>query len=344
MTDSAAPSIAALTAARFPRFAGPALALEPLEKGGSDRKFHRLRAPDGETVIFVQYGSLREENRHYVEIGAFLEEAGVRVPRMYLHEPLEGRIWMEDLGDTDLWAYRHGPWPLRRALYEATLREVRALHTAARRHPERVAGLGLQPAFDGDLYRWEQEYFLTHCLGRHLGEPAAGASQAALDALAQELASLPRLLVHRDFQSQNVVVKEGVPCLIDFQGMRFGLPQYDLASLLLDPYVDLSEGERAALLEFYVGLMRAEGESVDVAAFERVYLMCAAQRLMQALGAYGFLGHEKGRADFLAHVPVALPRLLEVWGRLGGFEELAQRVCVAGERAGLRIRADGLTT
>ncbi len=342
MTDPTLQHIALLTGERFPQYAAHTLTLEPLEKGGSDRKFYRLSAPGRESLIFVQYGQLREENRHYVEIGAFLAEAGVRVPAMLLHEEMEGRIWMEDLGDTDLWACRNEPWAVRRGLYEATLREVRRLHTAAARLPEALASLKLQPPFDERLYDWEQQYFFTHCLGRHLGikdVPSVG----VLEQMAVELAGLPRLLVHRDFQSQNIVLKAGVPCLIDFQGMRFGLPQYDLASLLLDPYVDLSGEEQAGLLAFYIGLVRAGGEVVDEGLFERTYWLCAAQRLMQALGAYGFLGYERGRADFLAHIPVALPRLLTVWARLDGMQELAGLTAEAARRAGLRIGPDGGT-
>jgi hypothetical protein len=342
VTDHPLSHIARLTAEHFPQYSPDTLVLEPLEKGGSDRKFYRLKAEAEESLIFVQYGQLREENKHYVEIGAFLDEAGVRVPKMLRHEEAEGRIWMEDLGDTDLWAFRSQPWSERRPLYEATLREVRLLHTAARRLPLAVAALKLQSPFDEALYAWEQQYFFTHCLGRHLGVEAASGKERLAE-VATELAGLPRLLVHRDFQSQNVVVKAGGPCLIDFQGMRFGLPQYDLASLLLDPYVSLSAEEQAALLAYYVGLVRSEGEAVDERDFERVYWLCAAQRLMQALGAYGFLGHERGRADFLAHIPVALPRLLAVWARLDGLQELGRLTAEAARRAGLRIGPDGGT-
>jgi aminoglycoside/choline kinase family phosphotransferase len=107
--------------------------------------------------------------------------------------------------------------------------------------------------------------------------------------------------------------------------------------------VELSDGEQAELLAFYMGLVRAGGEAVNEAAFERTYWLCAAQRLMQALGAYGFLGYERGRADFLAHIPVALPRLLAVWARLDGMQELAGLAAEAGRRAGLRIGPDGGT-
>jgi hypothetical protein len=105
--------------------------------------------------------------------------------------------------------------------------------------------------------------------------------------------------------------------------MRFGLPQYDLASLLLDPYTCLTETERESLLRFYCSLGPSSGEGCSE-DFDRIYALCAAQRLMQALGAYGFLGYEKGKSNFLAHIPVALPRLTSILERIGGFDELIQ--------------------
>lgn len=327
---SLAPEILDLTRACFPDFGAAPIEVVPLEKGGSDRKFYRLKTGATPSLIYVQYGSQKEENRHYVEIGAFLEKAGVRVPKMYRHELEHGRIWMEDLGERDLWSFREEPWEVRRPLYEATLREVLQLHSAAKGGlPAGHESLILQPPFDANLYRWEQDYFFQNCLGRHFGRSPESTAliKAKLEGLAEELAGLPRVLVHRDFQSQNVVIRGTEPCLIDFQGMRFGLPQYDLASILLDPYVSLTSREREELLGFYCRSLRALGDDPGQ-DFRRVYALCAAQRLMQALGAYGFLGYEKGRTEFLKHIPVAIERLESV---LHGAPELSELGALLGE-------------
>jgi aminoglycoside/choline kinase family phosphotransferase len=314
-----------ISAVHFPSLNGAKLEVEPLEKGGSDRKFYRIRAEGDRPIIFVQYGNQREENKHYVEIGSFLANAGVRVPKMYHHDIAGGRIWMEDLGETDLWTYRNQPWDQRRPLYEATLREVARLHSTESRLALCSQPLSLQPGFDERLYLWEQDYFFTHCLQGHFGltEEVVSDSKPALQAIARELASIPRMLVHRDFQSQNVVILNGEPCLIDFQGMRPGLPQYDLASMLLDPYVNLSSDEQQHLLEFYQSIASNHASLTTPGAFGRIYDLCAAQRLMQALGAYGFLGHQRNRDDFLVHIPVALPRLHSVIARIPQLASLA---------------------
>lgn len=325
MSDHILQQIERLTRDRFPAYAQERLFPEALEKGGSDRVFYRLRTENLEPLIFVQYSSQKEENRHYVEIAQFLSRAQVRVPKMYLHEPDEGRIWMEDLGELDLWSFRNDSWDVRKPLYEASLRELHRLHCSARHFATEAGSLILQPPFRTELYQWEQDYFFKHCVARHFGIPlsAVESARVQLKAIALELDALPRVFVHRDFQSQNIVVRGKEACLIDFQGMRFGLPQYDLASLLLDPYTSLTDTERESLLRFYCSLGAIAGEDYP-GDFDRIYDLCAAQRLMQALGAYGFLGYEKGKSNFLAHIPVALPRLIFVLERISGFEELTK--------------------
>jgi len=207
-------------------------------------------------------------------------------------------------------------------LYQRTLDQALILHTRAHLSPA-VPDLTMQPVFDSTLYRWEQDYFFEHCVARHFGIPPERyeAVNDRLVAIADELASLPRCLVHRDFQSQNVIVNAGEVCLIDFQGLRPGLAQYDLAALLLDPYVNLTPDEREELLGHYLSGLQGPGQR-DNPQFRQVYDLCAMQRLMQALGAYGKLGHVDARTEFLAHIPTALERLVEVLGRIEGLAPL----------------------
>ena len=300
--------------------------IAPIEKGGSGRKFWRMHV-GGESLILVHYGEDRPENRHYVEIARFLASVGVRVPVIHFHDEDEGLIVMEDAGDADLWSFRHAPWPERRALYQRTLDQALALHTRAHLAPG-AGELKLQQQFDAALYRWEQDYFIEHCLGRHFGV-AENIDRTRLHAIADELAAQPRCLVHRDFQSQNVIVHDGEVCLIDFQGLRPGLAAYDLASLLLDPYVPLSGEERDELLAHYFSGRHGPGRSADP-EFRALYDLCAMQRLMQALGAYGKLGHVDARADFLDHIPTALARLREVLARIDGLDPLRARLDALG--------------
>ena len=313
------------TRIHFPRLEDAKVKITPIEKGGSDRKFYRVRCSPEQTIILVKYNLEREENRHYVAIAEFLAGHGIRAPRIYFHDPAEGLIWIEDLGRTDLWSYREESWIVRRAFYESALGEIVKLHCL----PEEAARTiqkNLPAEFDATLYRWEQSYFFENCLGRFFGvEPEELSELAALPSLgqiAEDLAQRPRVLVHRDFQSQNIIIRNGQAHLIDFQGMRPGLAEYDLASLLFDPYVTFSRAECDELLADYESKRAAAGHSV-APDFRATFRFCGIQRLMQALGAYGFLGLVKGSKTFLDHIPAAITSLRVLVGEIPELKRLS---------------------
>jgi aminoglycoside/choline kinase family phosphotransferase len=300
------------TRLRVPAFSAGRIEITPIEKGGSDRTFYRVRCSPEQSLILVKYDLAREENRHYVRIAQFLAQHEIHVPKIYFHDADEGLIWIEDLGETDLFGFRDEPWLVRAAFYRSAIDEIARLHALPSREWTSLRG-EMPPEFNANLYRWEQQYFFENCLGRifHVEDKKieALASLAALKKIAERLAKLPRVLVHRDFQSQNIIVRNAQSYLIDFQGMRPGLAQYDLASLLFDPYARLKPFERAKLCSYY---LERRGFSAKSSSFQEILRLCAMQRLMQALGAYGFLGLAKGNRHFLTHVPAALKSLREI--------------------------------
>ncbi|HEX4085684.1 MAG TPA: phosphotransferase [Chthoniobacteraceae bacterium] len=305
------------TVSRFPRYAQGKIQIDALEKGGSDRKYYRIRVTDEHSLILVRYGEGRAENRHYCEIALFLASLGIHVPAIYHHDEQERLIWMEDLGETDLWAYREMEWKTLGDYYGQALDEVVALHTRGH-HALPETGLTLQAEFNEELYLWEQNYFFENCAGRYFGrESGAGEDGEALREIAHRLAAEPRVLVHRDFQSQNVLLDRGDAWLIDFQGLRPGLAQYDLASLVYDPYMPLDPAQREELIHGYIRRMLDVGGEI-APDFRQTLDLCAMQRLMQALGAYGYLGLVKERTAFLEHIPAALESLREVLARIPG--------------------------
>ncbi len=300
------------TRLRLPAFSSGRIEISAIEKGGSDRRFYRVRCSTEQSLVLVKYNLEREENRHYVRIAEFLAARGIRTPKVYFHDPKEGLIWIEDLGETDLFSFRDDEWLTRRALYQSALYEIAKLHDLPETDWSELRG-EMPPEFNAALYQWEQNYFFENCLGRifQLDEATRDklVSLPGLCRIANELASQPRILVHRDFQSQNIIVRNGQAHLIDFQGMRPGLAEYDLASLLFDPYVRLTSAERHELLFYYLERRDLRQNEADIS--ERLRF-CAMQRLMQALGAYGFLGLAKGNRSFLRHVPAAIASLRQV--------------------------------
>ena len=307
--------------------------MSPIGKGGSDRDYFRVAA-GGRPAVLMRYGTMYAENDGYAAVAGFLRGIGVTVPAIYGHDPEMRLILMEDLGDGDLYALRGAPWDCRRGLYEKTLLLAARLHHFA---PERLpAGLCLMPGFDAGLYRWERDYFRQECVRNACGVEMTAAEDRGLEGelsvLAGRLIGTAPALVHRDLQSQNVMIRDGEPVLIDFQGLRTGSLFYDLASLLCDPYVSFPAGEREELLRFYHA---ASGSPYSREAFRELFWLAAAQRLMQALGAYGFLGLKRAKPHFLAHIPRALDNLAEAAaaeGSLPRLQALARRCREAAGR------------
>lgn len=309
------------TRLHFPRLDKAKVEITPIEKGGSDRKFYRVRCTPEQTLVLVKYNLEREENRHYVQIARFLGSHGIRVPKIYFHDEGEGLIWIEDLGEADLYGYREESWLMRRAFYLSALDEMAKFH----RLPVAAAETRwLAVEFDATLYIWEQTYFFENTLGHYFGlderEWRRIAALPALHEIARQLGDKSKVLVHRDFQSQNVIMRNAQAYLIDFQGMRLGLAEYDLASLLFDPYVSISATERAELLEHYRATQVENGHRLE-GDFDQTLQLCAMQRLMQAIGAYGFLGLVGGRQKFLQFIPAAMKSLHSIVHQTAGLNE-----------------------
>jgi aminoglycoside/choline kinase family phosphotransferase len=283
--------------------------LAPLEGRGSDRTFFRLKWNRQDSAILIHYDPKRVENTYYAGIAAFLRDIDVPAPRLIRHDPAGCLIVMEDLGYMDLWALRETSWEARRTLYQKTLAIVHNLHC----FPEKDFPAGrmkLMEGFGPDLYRWEQDYFRDYFLKNVCGiqlEPSVERTlEAELSGLAERLIRTKRCLIHRDLQSQNVMIRHGEPFLIDFQGMRFGSSFYDLGSLLCDPYVEFNGDQRMDLLLYYYNLSEQDLNWED---FQKMFWEASTQRLMQALGAYGFLGLKKELKAFLEHIPAGVQHL-----------------------------------
>lgn len=304
------------SARHVPGWEGTEPRMERLAKGGSDRWYYRLtRGPGGdgpESVVLMVYTDQRPDSPSFFPATEILQAAGVNVPQVYHHDPERRIAWLEDLGAEDL-GDRLAREPGNLDYYRAALRQAARIHRLRPQDVDASRFAALQPPFDGALYQWEQDYFFDEFARRFsclpTGEQEHLRNRPALAGLRDTLARLPRFLVHRDLQSQNVIVRGSDSWLIDYQGLRPGRPEYDLASLLYDPYVQLSPEARKELLDEYLELRREEdGWESD----PMILAMCACQRLMQALGAYAKLGVGMGRTEYLQWIPPAVDRLRQL--------------------------------
>ncbi len=309
----------------IPEWRDAVLEFSVIEKGGSGRGFVRISEPSsGKGIVAVSYIRDRPDNARFAPVTEFLNRQNIPSPKLRHWDEESNCVWVEDLGSKDLGDLADEDWnSVRRPAYESALRTVWKLHEVKEANPP--ADLPeLEPGFDDGIYQWEQDYFIDEYVARFFSREAADKlrSDASLKELKAELCELPRSLVHRDFQSTNVMVIDGGTYLIDYQGMRWGVPEYDLASLVYDPYIEFQPSERQDLVDYYFGLKQEAGDSQSKVAYERQLCRCATQRLMQATGAYGFLGEAKGKREFLDHIPAARARLVELSGQDGGMAVL----------------------
>ncbi|MCA9728302.1 MAG: phosphotransferase, partial [Candidatus Eisenbacteria bacterium] len=248
-----------------------------------------------------------DENESFCYVRDHLAGLGIHVPRIDAFDRARGLLLMEDLGSTRLADLPEQRPEEREAAYEQAIDLLVLLQSPAEVSfdPERTFNLAYDSAF---VRRYELEYFQREMVEGRAGLPTAEAGlRAEYDAIAQHTQAGSRVLMHRDFQSRNLMVTRRGLALIDFQGARPGPPGYDLASLLWDPYVELGD-LRERLLQRY--LRRTGRETAEAESFRAELRPVAIARLLQALGAFAFLGGRLGKAGFLEHAPRALDRVI----------------------------------
>ncbi len=292
--------------------------IEPLAGDGSDRRFYRLYVRGRTLVALVTERRRRPVDEPVDEvdsmwhIGRHLESKGVPVARIVGADLGDGVFLLQDLGRLHLYdvAGKMASAARVQRFYGQAVDVLARLHRAA---PE-----GFRPhwCFDGDRYtpefvlQRELHYFRRSFLENFLGlEGTEGRLSDDFHSLAQRAGENRGFLVfHRDFQSRNLMVHRGSLWVIDYQGMRFGPPEYDLASLLLDPYVMLPDRMWRSLADRYWERARPVLGGSRADFWER-FQTVAVCRCLQALAAYAFLGAEKGKKGFLEHIPAGWKRL-----------------------------------
>lgn len=310
---AAHPDLQLNTALARLKLAAAKTAIMPFEPRGSARSFTRIIG-GRQRYIMIRYSRERYENCLYARQAGFLSKLGLNVPAIIADYPQQQFILSQDLGDLSL--QKKAAAELRSELikdYRRVLRAAVILHQRGARRAEKER-LPMVAPFSPDLYRWEREFF-----GRHFLAPYLQLAQPEIDRLLADLAGVGRrlnqerpVLIHRDLQSSNIIFFRHKPFFIDFQGMRLGPAAYDLASLLCDPYINLTLAEQTGLLDRYNRLIGWPGRVAT-----DIFWLAAIQRLCQALGAYGRLAANNETRRFAQYIPPAvlmLRRALEQAG------------------------------
>ncbi len=324
-------------------FHSPVEGVQPLQSqlGGSGRNIIRLTGGQ-RTAIGILY-AVREENVAFLGFSRHFRRHGLPVPEIYVDDLGRGAYLEEDLGDTTLFdflsAHRDGA-EIAPAVVEAYRQAVAVL---PRFQVEAGRDLNYKlcyprASFDRQSIAWDLNYFKYYFLklaGIPFNEQALELDFGRLTKFL--LSAGQEYFLYRDFQSRNIMLREGRPFFLDYQGGRRGALHYDIASLLFDAKADLPPELRQQLLDHYLdslgGLIQ-----LDRSAFLRHYYAFVYVRILQALGAYGFRGFYERKVHFLQSVPyalknvrwllhnvtlpIALPTLMEAFQSMLGSEKL----------------------
>jgi len=325
------------------RFGEPVAGVTPLKGDGSARRLYRLASPSRTAIGAINDDA--RENRAFLEFSRHFRECGLPVPEIYAEDLGRGVYLEEDLGDTTLFEYLTGN-RTEKGLSAGTLELYRKVVEVLPRF-QIEAGRTLdydvcypRASFDKQSMMWDLSYFKYYFLRLAKIPFNEQALENDFECFSEYLLTAERdYFLYRDFQSRNIMVCDGEPFFIDYQGGRRGALQYDVASLLLDAKADLPFEVRDELLERYVEVASALAP-IDRKAFLGHYPGFAHIRIMQAMGAYGLRGFYERKQHFLASIPYAirnlehllrtaelpldLPELTQVWRRLVASSSLRQ--------------------
>jgi N-acetylmuramate 1-kinase len=294
--------------------------VETMAGDASTRRYHRVRITGGRpgSVVIMELPDEPMKSDEatapgvgppelpFLNVQRYLAAASYPVPRVYRADMQRGLVALEDLGDRTFESIvKDAAASERRAFYRAAIAQIVALQKLGERGND-PGCIAFSRRFDEPLLRWELEHFKDWYLeaerGVKLDDAEARALAAAFDWLARTLAAEPVTLVHRDFQSRNLMVMGATPPelrVIDFQDALLGTRAYDLVALLRDSYVVLARDEVDALIGDFVALAGIG----DAAAFRRLFLLQTLQRKLKDVGRFVFLDRVRKNPSFLRWIP-----------------------------------------
>lgn len=284
-----------------------------MPRSGSYREYYRLSGESGRTVIGV-YNEDRKENIAFLSFCRHFFAHGLPVPEIYADD-LDNNIYMvEDLGKLTLYdhlstVYKNGIFPQQLIdIYKGVLDFLPQFQISAGKSID-FGKCYPRFRFDRQSIMWDLNYFKYYFLKLARIPFDEQELENDFNRFADFLLETETdFFMYRDFQSRNVMLKDGKPYFIDFQGGRYGALQYDLASLLYDAKADIPQHIRDLLLDYYLDAL-GKNRKINRKQFKKYFYAYVLVRILQAMGAYGFRGFYEKKQHFLKSVPYAVENI-----------------------------------
>ena len=290
--------------------------MKPIHASGSNRQYYREIDEHGQIVIRTVGTSLLE-NRAFLYLTRVFQQANLPVPQIYSISSDGLSYTQEDLGSTSLFDYikpgrEEGRWTEEiLQMLEKTIRLLPHFQLEGASHIDDWSICYPVEAMDTRSIMWDLNYF-KYCYlkptGIEIDEPAL---EDEFEAMTEYLLGENfKTFMYRDFQSRNVMIKDGEPYFIDYQGGRRGPIYYDLASFLWQAKAHFTPDIRKHLIEAYINELEEHMLHISFSPQERIefqdrLIHFVLFRLLQVLGAYGFRGKVEGKPHFLESLPIA---------------------------------------
>ncbi len=285
-----------------------------LPPSGSNRRYVRLQNQQYSAIGV--YNTDQKENEAFISFSQSLLNAGVNVPQIYGMQLNYGIYLQQDLGDETLYSLltntrkaNNGTFtPELKQIYQKVLSALAVIQTKGTNAID-FSKCYPRAAFDKQSMMWDLQYFKYYFLKLSHTPFDEQALENDYNQLIDFLLEEPHdSFLYRDFQSRNIMIVNGEPFFIDYQGGRRGALQYDVASLLYDAKADIPQSVREELLNYYI----QQSNIADKATFEIHYYGYVLIRIMQAMGAYGYRGFFEKKAHFLKSIPFALANMSSI--------------------------------
>jgi hypothetical protein len=297
--------------------------IAPASGDASFRRYFRVWR-DGETFIAMDAPPGREDVRPYLTIARMLAEIGVHVPRILAEQPAQGFLLVTDLGT------RHYLEDLK-ANHNVEAHYLDAMMALNRIQSRGAAHAQHLPGYERPILEREMKLMPEWFCGRHLKlELSAGEQQLLADTfelLCRAALSQPRVFVHRDYHSRNLMVFSGDnPGVLDFQDALHGPVTYDLVSLFRDCYIEWPESRVRDWVLRYRAMAQTSGVDVggNEAEFLRWFDLIGMQRHVKILGIFSRLFHRDGKAEYLDNLPLTLKYVQSVCARHAELEPMGR--------------------
>lgn len=289
--------------------------VKPLTGSASNRMYYRLESSSGSCIGVI--GTDRKENEAFVTLSRHFLSKGISVPEIYAVSDDRMAYLQEDLGDTVLFdllvkARKDGEGICE---VEKLLCQTMALLPKIQFEGSRDLDFSIcypQPAFDRRMVMFDLNYF-KYCFLKASGlEFNEALLQDDFERLADDLLEEDAdTFLYRDFNARNVMIREGKPYFIDFQGGRRGPLYYDVASFVWHSRASYSSSLKEKMTDSYLEALTPYA-SVSREHFDSRLRLFVLFRMLQVLGAYGFRGWTEHKARFMVTIPAAISSLKDL--------------------------------